>query len=73
MDKEAVIHEVHYMEPNQTIELNHPNVVINSVVTNVPVLVNYKEGKITSMHPNYYTLDQNGKFEIVISYLYHLN
>jgi hypothetical protein len=72
-EKDAVIDQVYYMEPNQTVRLTHPSVVIGSVVSNVPVTVNYKEGKITTMHPGYYTLDEDGKFEVVISYLYNLD
>lgn len=71
--KDAVIDQVYYMKPNQTIRLTHPNIVINSFVSNKPVTVNYKEGKITSMHPGYYTLDEDGKFEVTVSYLYYLD
>lgn len=71
--KESAIDEVHYMKPNTCVRLEHPNVVVSSVVSNVPVTINYKDGRITTSHPGYYTLDEDGKVEVIISYLYYLN
>lgn len=71
--KETAIDEIHYLKPNQTIRLAHSSIVIGSFISNKPVTINYKEGKITSMHPGYYTLDEDGKFEITVSYLYYLD
>lgn len=71
--KEAVIDEVHYIKPNQSIRLEYPNIVPGSFVCNAPLVVNYKEGKVCSTHPAYYALDEDGKFEVVVSYLYYLD
>lgn len=70
--KLTVVDEIHYMAPNTTIRLEHDNLVVNSFSSNFPVIVNYKKGTITSSFLNHYTLDEDGKFEIVVSYLYYL-
>jgi hypothetical protein len=70
-DKMAAIDEIHYMGANETVRLEHSPLVVGSFVSNVPVTVNYKEGKMTSMHLGYYTPDKDGKFDVIVSYLYY--
>jgi len=70
-DKMAAIDEIHYMGANKTVRVEHSPLVIGSFVSNVPVNVNYKEGKITTLHQGYYTSDKDGKFDVIVSYLYY--
>lgn len=71
MIKINVIDETHYMGVNETIRLEHGDIVANSFVSSVPVVVNYKDGTITTYYPAYYEADEDGKFEVVISYVYY--
>lgn len=68
--KIAIIDEEHYVVPNTTVRLEHDNIVVNSVVSNVPVNINYKEGKITTLHPHMYDDVVEGEIKVIISYYY---
>lgn len=49
-EKMAVIEEVHTLRPNEIISLEHDKLVLNSFVSNAPVVVNYKEGKVRILY-----------------------
>ncbi len=59
-----VIDEGHWIAPGKTIRLEHDNIVIYSFSSNLPVIVNYKNGTIRA------PFDHNEEQEVVVSYVY---
>ena len=65
--KKDVIDEAHYMKANQIANLEHNNIVKGSFCSNRPLFVNHKDGTIRTGEPSLYP---DGKFEVLVSYVY---